>query len=115
MMDTSFKTSDFIIDGILNYGLTIGRFVFEEERKIVYALNELMHIGGSDVMMIFQVSKNDYADLLNRSSTNGLPDFPVPYEMTEKYHDIFLCGESAYCKRNSFTLNDADPKLMESY
>ena len=114
-MNETFNSKDLIIDGILNYGVLVGRFIFEGERKIVYALSDLMHIGGSDVSMVFQISKDDYLGLLSKSVKHGLPDFPVPYEITEKYHDIFLCGDSAYGKRNSFTIKEVDLELAESY
>ena len=114
-MKETLSTRDFITDGILNYGVMVGRFVFEGERKIVYALSDFPHIGGSDVMMTYQISKQDYFDLLDKSVKHGLPTFPVSSEITDRYHDIFLCGESAYCKRNEFRLSDTDLELTESY
>ncbi len=115
LMKETLKTKDFISDGMLNYGVMVGRYVFESERITVYALSAFPHIGGSDVMMTYQISKQDYYDLLDKSVKHGLPTFPVSNEITDKYHAFFLCGESAYCKRNEFTLDDTDRELAEPY
>ncbi len=44
------KTSDFISDGVLAYGVEVGRFVFQNEHKTVYDVTDFPHIGGSDFL-----------------------------------------------------------------
>ena len=100
------KVKDFITDGILSYGVSIGRFIFEKENITVYAITDLMHIGNSDAYMIYQITKQDYEKLLPRSKKNEIPILEVSKEETDKVHCEFLCGESVYCKRNSFSLKN---------
>ena len=107
--------SDFKYDGILAYGVEIGRFVFENERKIVYAISDIPHIGPSDVFMTYQISKADYDRLLYWSEKNRIPNPAIPASETTPCRQRFLCGESAYCERYYFTLSDADESLVESY
>ena len=105
------KTSDMITDGVLAYGVTVGRFIFEEEKKTVYAITDLMHIGGSDVTMVYQIPSRVYYNLISMSLPDRIPSPEVPAAETNKYHTHFLCGESAYCRRNEFTLADADQAM----
>ena len=109
------KVRDFITDCVLAYGVSVGRFKFQKERKIVYAISDFPHIGASDVCMYYQISKEDYGKLLKLSCPDRVPDPEVSNEILEACRGEFLCGESAYCKRNSFTLEDADLSLTESY
>ena len=109
------KCSDFISDGILAYGIAVGRFLFEEERRIVYAVSDYPHVGNSDVFMYYQISRMDYDRLLKMSLTQQIPDPPVQKETIEACHKSFLCGESAYSKRNAFSLKDTDLSLTETY
>ena len=106
------NTPDLITDGILAYGVTVGRFEFSKGKKTVYAITDLLHVGPSDATMVYQISKKDHDWLLRFSQPDRLPDPPYPSELTENYHSHFLCGESAYCKRNRFSLKDADPSLL---
>lgn len=107
------KSYDFISDGKLAYGVEIGRFILDN--KIVYALSDLMHVSGSDVSMFYQLRKNDYDKLYLLASKGYVPDPPVSREITDKYHNIFLCGESAHAKRNGFTLKDVAINFTEDY
>ncbi len=109
------KTFDFITDGVLAYGVDVGRFIFEQDRRIVYAVSDLPHIGPSDVRMVYQISKTDYDRLVSVSLPDRLPHPAVPAEVTDACRQRFLCGESAYCRRNEFSLADADPSLTESF
>jgi hypothetical protein len=109
------KVRDFIKDGILAYGVSVGRFKFQKERKIVYAISDYPHVGASDVLMYYQISKEDYEKLLELSCPDKMPVPEVSNEITEACRKEFLCGESAYCKRNAFTLGDADLSLTESF
>ena len=113
--EESKKPRDFISDGILAYGVSVGRFKFQKERKIVYAISDVPHIGGSDVWMYYQVSKEDYEKLLKLSQSEGIPDPEVSKDLTDACHKGFLCGESAYAVRNLFVLEDADLSLVESF
>ncbi len=108
------KCRDFITEGILAYGVNVGSFVFEAERVTVYALSDLPHIAGSDVFMYYQISKEDHDRLLSLSSPRGIPDPPVSCEITDACRKGFLCGESAYCIRNEFCLEDVDLSLAET-
>ena len=109
------KPEDFITDGILAYGVMAGRFLFEKERRTVYALSVFPHIGASDVFMYYQISREDYDRLLAMSLPDRVPEKEVPAEVTDACHRDFLCGESAYCVRNSFTVEDVDLSLTESF
>ncbi len=109
------KPRDFITDGVLAYGISVGRFKFQKERKTVYAISDFPHIGGSDVLMYYQISREDYEKLLKLSRPEQIPSPEVPGEITEACRKELLCGESAYCKRNAFTLGDADLSLTESF
>ena len=104
---------DMISDGVLSYGVDIGRFVFEEEGYTVYVISDLPHIGPSDVIMIYQITKEDYLRFLPMSCKNKIPSPPVSTIATEACRKKFLCGESAYCKRYYCTLNDVDLSLAE--
>lgn len=105
--------SDMITDGVLAYGVDVGRFVFESENCTVYVISDLPHISASDVLMIYQISKEDYQRLLPKSCVNRIPEPPVPAEETSVYRKRFLCGESAYCQRYWCTLADVDLSLAE--
>lgn len=109
------RPADLLSDGALAYGTVLGRFVFEEERRIVYAVSELMHIAGADVSMVYQISKQDYLRLKEMSAVDQLPEIEVPIETIEECHCNFLCGESAYCIRNRCTLEDTDLSLTEEF
>ena len=109
------RPDDMIRDGILAYGVTVGRFLFEKERKTVYAISDFPHIGASDVFMCYQISKTDYERLISMSRSDRIPAPEVSAEVTDACKRDFLCGESAYCKRNSFTLDDVDLSLTESF
>lgn len=104
---------DFLCDGVLNYGVDVGRFVFDNTRKIVYAISDLPHIGASDVMMFYQISRLNYQRLLAMSLPDRIPEPPIPASVTEPCQRRFLCGESAYCERNAFTIFQADRALIE--
>lgn len=108
------KPSDMIVDGVLNYGVEVGRFLFEEERTTVYVISDFPHIGASDAFMVYQISKEDYDRLLAMSCQNRMPDLPVSADVTDACHREFLCGESAYCLRNRCTLKDVDLSLAET-
>ena len=109
------RPADLISDSVLAYGTILGRFIFEEDRRIVYAVSELMHIAGADVSMIYQISKEDYLRLKEMSAADQLPEIEVSKETIEKCKHVFLCGESAYCIRNRCTLEDADLSLTEEF
>lgn len=106
---------DLITDGILAYGVDVVRFIFEESRTIVYAISDLPHITASDCVMTYQISKSDYDKLLAMSIPSGVPNPPVPSVITKACRRCFLCGQSAYCERYKFTLEDADETLTERY
>ena len=107
------KIRDLITDGVLAYGVSVGRFEFENEGRTVYAITDCMHVGPSDVTMVYQISRKDYEWLLRFSQPQRVPDPPYPAEMAENYHKYFLCGESAYCRRNEFSLKDAEAPLLD--
>ncbi len=113
--EESKKPRDFISDGILAYGVSVGRFKFQKERKIIYAVSDFPHIGASDALMYYQISKEDYEKLLKFSQSEGIPDPEVSKDLTDACHKGFLCGESAYAVRNLFVLEDADLSLVESF
>ncbi len=102
------KPSDMITDGVLAYGVIVGRFLFDRGRIVVYAISDLPHIGASDVLMTYQITKDSYQLLLKMSEKNAIPQPAVPATFTDPCRMEFLCGESAYCKRNTFTLDDVD-------
>lgn len=108
------KSSDLKTDGILGYGLLVGRFVFKRERRIIYAVTEYPHVAGADVFMNYQISREGYDALMAMSLPNRIPIPEVPLEVIKKYERGFLCGESAYCQRSRFSLADADPSLAEA-
>ena len=62
-----------------------------------------MHIGPSDVYMIYQISKEDYEMLLSKNIFDK--------EELDKLNKHFLCGESSYCKRNKFSIKDINKNL----
>lgn len=105
--------SDMITDGVLAYGVDVGRFLFNEGRIIVYAISDLPHIGASDSFMTYQITKDSYQLLLKMSEKNAIPQPAVPATITDPCRLGFLCGESAYCKRNTFTLEDVDMNNVE--
>ena len=109
------KTSDFIADGVLAYGVEVGRLLFRQAKKVVFALSELPHVGPSDVTMLYQISKADYDRLLAMSLPHAIPVPPVPAEVTDACRRNFLCGESAYCRRTSCSLADADLSLAGAW
>ena len=100
--------SDMITDGVLAYGVNVGRFLFNEGRIIVFAISDLPHIGASDSFMTYQISRDSYKFLLRWSEKNRIPSPAIPATVTDPCRLGFLCGESAYCKRYSFTLEDVD-------
>ena len=51
--------------------------------------------------------------LLSLSCPDGIPVPEVSADITDFCKRGFLCGESAYGKRNAFTLADADSALSE--
>ena len=105
--------SDMITDGVLAYGVDVGRFLFNEGRIVVYAISDLPHIGASDSFMTYQITKDSYQLLLKMSEKNAIPQPAVPSTITDPCRLGFLCGESAYCKRNTFTLEDVDMNNVE--
>ncbi len=105
--------SDMITDGVLAYGVNVGRFLFNNGRAVVYAISDLPHIGASDVFMTYQITKDSYQLLLKMSEKNRIPTPAVPATITDACRIEFLCGESAYCKRYSFTLEDVDMDHVE--
>lgn len=107
------KPGDMISDGVLAYGVDVGRFVFHKGRITVYAILDLQHIGPSDVMMIYQISKEDYKKLLSLSRVGRIPSSPVPRNMIDACKKNFLCGESSYCARYQCTLVDVDMSLVD--
>ena len=109
------KPTDLITDGILAYGVELGRLVFEEDRRIVYVVSDFPHIGSSDVFMLYQISRDDYERLLEMSLPDRIPDFPAAAEYTDACHQRFLCGESAYCRRNECSLEDIDLSLTDMF
>lgn len=104
---------DMICDGVLAWGVEVGRFVFEKYGKIVYAITDTPHVGPSDVVVCYQISRADYEHLLAMSMQHAIPDPPVSPTITNKYHDVFLCSQSAYAKRYKFTLRDVDKSLLD--
>jgi len=104
---------DVITDGVLAYGVDVGRFVYEEEGYTVYVITDFPHIGPSDVFMVYQISKADYEKLIPMSCSGRIPKPPVPSDVTDACRKEFLCGESAYCKRYYCTLDDVDKTLAE--
>ncbi len=58
------RFGDMTDDGVLAYGVTIGRFVFAPEGYTVFVISDLAHIGPSDVLMLYQITKEDYLKLL---------------------------------------------------
>lgn len=104
---------DFLCDGVLNYGVEVGRFVFKDTGKTVYAVSERLHIGASDVMMYYQISPLNYQRLLAMSLPDRIPEPLVPLSAAMACRQRFLCGESAHCRRNEFTVFQADSTLIE--
>lgn len=102
-----------ITDGVLAHGVTVGRFVFQDERLVVYAITDLLHVGNSDTTMIYQISKSDYNMLMARSLPDRVPAHEVPAKVTNLCHRNFLCGESAYCKRDGFKPEHVDMALVD--
>lgn len=107
---------DFISDGILAWGVEIGRFVFEKFHTIVYTLTDTPHIGPSDTTMYYQITKQDY-ERLSKMVIESFTIFSesVPSSVTTPCWRDLLCGESIHCKRNKFTLRDVDLSLVEKY
>lgn len=104
---------DFIGDGVLAWGVDVGRFVFKKNGKVVYTLTDLPHVVASDVLFCYQISRVVYDFLIAKSLPHRIPKPPVPPSITNRYHNIFLCSESAYAKRNEFTLKDVDLSLCD--
>lgn len=111
--DNSKRPGDMISDGVLAYGVTAGRFIFETEGYTVFVISDYPHIGPSDVLMVYQITKEDYLKLLPMSCKDQIPSPPVSSEITDACRKKFLCGESAYCARNYCTLKDVDLSLAE--
>ncbi len=107
------KPQDFICDGVLNYGVVVGRFLFHNTGKTVYAVSDLPHIGASDVMMFYQISRLDYKRLLGMSLPHRIPSPPLPSSVVKPCYKRFLCGESAYCERYEFSLLHADRIFLD--
>lgn len=107
------RSSDMITDGVLAYGVNVGRFLFNEGKIVVYAISDLPHIGASDVFMTYQITKESYQLLLKMSEPHSIPTPAVPATFTDSCRLEFLCGESAHCKRNTFTLEDVDMNHVE--
>lgn len=103
--------SDFIDDGVLEYGVTVGRFIFDDENITVYAVSDLPHIGPSDVLTLYQISPADYKRLLKLSSPDRIPDKPVSKSIISSCRRGFLCGESIYQQRYYFRLCNVDKAL----
>ncbi len=104
---------DMITDGILAWGVEVGRFVFDEGKTTVYALTDTPHVGPSDVIVCCQISKADYLKLLSMSLPSGIPNPPVPESVTEPCRRNFLCSQSAYAERYEFSLEHVDMELVE--
>ena len=104
---------DMTNDGVLAYGVILGRFIFEKEGYTVFVISDLPHIGASDVFMVYQISKADYLKLLAKSCQHQIPTPPVSSITTDKCKKRFLCGESAYCERYYCNLSDVDLTLAE--
>lgn len=51
--------------------------------------------------------------LMKMSEKDSIPRPAVPATFTDSCRLEFLCGESAYCKRNTFTLDDVDLEHVE--
>lgn len=102
---------DMECDGILAYGVDVGRFVFHKENLTIYVIRDLQHIGPSDVSMVYQISKEDYDRLRKASAKEAPKDISVSQSMIDACKKGFLCGESAYCKRYQCTLADVDMSL----
>ena len=109
------NSHDFITDGVLAYGVLVGRFVFEEERRIIFAVSDYPHIGASDAFLIYQISRKAYNHLEGLSIPRGIPDPPIPMSLINGYRARFLCGDSAHCRQNSFSLKDVDFELTEPF
>lgn len=107
------RPSDMITDGVLAYGVDVGRFLFNDGKVVVYAISDLPHIGPSDVFMTYQITKESYMLLMKMSEKDSIPRPAVPATFTDSCRLEFLCGESAYCKRNTFTLDDVDLEHVE--
>lgn len=107
------RPQDMITDGILAYGVDVGRFLFDGGKVVVYAISDFPHIGPSDVLMTYQITKESYVLLMKMSEKHSIPRPAVPATFTDSCRIGFLCGESAYCKRNTFTLDDVDMEHVE--
>lgn len=107
------KCRDMITDGILAWGVDVGRFIFEEAKTVVYAVTDTPHCGPSDVEVDYQISKEDYLKLKSMSRPHGIPDPPVPKEVVDACRARFLCSQSAYADRYEFTLEHVDMNLVE--
>lgn len=112
MSETKSHT-DFICDGVLNYDNLVGRFEFNNTGKTVYANAVMMHIGPSDVMMCYQISKLNYKRLCDMSMPHRVPDPRVPNSLIEECRRRFLCGESEHCSRYEFTVFEAERVLLD--
>jgi len=104
---------DMVDDGVLAWGVQVGRFVFEKYGKVVYALTDTPHVGPSDVVVCYQLSRAEYDELLAMSESHRIPNPSVPSTLTDQYHTRFLCSQSAYAKRYDFTLQDVELELCD--
>lgn len=109
------KPHDMTTDGVLAYGVNVGRLVFNEARKTVYCVSDLPHIGASDAFTVYQISKADYDKLLALSLPNRIPSPAVSAKVTDACHQRFLCGESAHQARYECTLDDIDQSLTDAF
>lgn len=100
--------SDVIVDTTLSYFL-IGRLMFEEEGYTAYVISEWMHIGPSDVQMVFQITQDDYEQFLEMGRQQLTPSVS---ELKASERN-FLCGETIHCVRNRCTIEDVDLALAE--
>lgn len=105
--------NDMISDGVLAWGVCVGRFVFKKYGKVVFAITDTPHVGPSDVTVCYQLSRDEYERLLSLSQPHSIPTPSVPSAVTNMFYTRFLCSESAYSKRTKFTLKDVDLSLCE--
>lgn len=110
-----FCPRNYCSDGILAWGVEVGRYVFEKERRIVYIVTDTPHVGASDVTVVHQISKEDYVKLKELSQPRGIPEPPVPASVTDACHRVLLCSQSAYIPPLYFSLKDVDLSLTEEF
>jgi len=101
-------SNDFIGDGVLSYGVRIGRFEFLSQT--IYAISNIIH-ARTDCNLYWLLSKAEYEDLKLLSKTKLTEFESIPKGINEFLYDKyfnnkFLCGETIYCERATFSLND---------